>query len=792
MFRNYLKMAIRSLQKNKIHTFINVGGLALGMAIFLIISMYVMHEFSYDKFHENYKSIYQVHIGDSFAATAPLGTSIQEYIPDCEMVTRIDDSYGGGEAPILIIQSGDKSKKIKFKDVLFVDQTFSDMFSFSALHGNIKSALTEPYTIVLTKSTSQTLFGKENSVGETIHYIGDVRRGGRPEMDLTVTAIVEDVPTNSTIDFNALVSFSTLHTTKPTGMNPEEDWWNWGYSIYVRLNDQNVQTFQSKLSQLWLEKENMLWPKEVHQKIEIIKFAEVPFYNNNKRTLLFVTQLIGLFILAIAIINFINLTIAKSASRSKEIGIRKVVGSLRFDLIKQFLLESILIAVITAPVALVIFELSKSQFYNLINKQIPLNIFNQPFMLLFLLTTVLFIGLIAGIYPAFILSSYKPVSIIRGEKTKGKKGASLRFSLLVFQFIISITLITCTILISNQIDFLKTKPLGYSKKNIIYCFQNQQINEKYDVLKQRLLQNADIISMARSNHPLGQQFNIGTGQEINGIRKSYRATTVDPDFIPTMGIEIIEGRPFSWEIPTDKNNSIIVNESFVKEFELEHPIGTEIDFLDFLHIRPKIIGVVKDFHYDSFHHKLEPSALWYADWNWNINIRISDQNQSQTIKYIEKVWNELSPLTPFEYEFLDATYDKLYKAEAELKQIVIIFSLISILITCLGLFGLISYSSVQRTKEIGIRKVLGASLTNLIGSLTRDYFRWIIIAALVACPVSYYGMNNWLKNFAYHIEMSWWMFALAGGIALVVAFLTVSWQVIRTAMTNPVESLRYE
>ncbi len=298
--------------------------------------------------------------------------------------------------------------------------------------------------------------------------------------------------------------------------------------------------------------------------------------------------------------------------------------------------------------------------------------------------------------------------------------------------------------------------------------------------------------MAQSNHPLGQEFNIGTQQEINGIRKPYRATTVDPDFIPTMGIEIVEGRTFSWKIPNDKYNSIIVNESFVKEFELENPIGTEIDFLDFLHIKPTIIGVVKDFHYDSFHHKLAPSALWYADWNSNINIKISDQNQTQTIQYIEKIWNELSPQSPFEYEFLDATYDRLYKAEEELKQIVILFSLISILITCLGLLGLISFSAVQRTKEIGIRKVMGASLTNLIGSLTMDYFRWIIIAALIACPISYYAMHKWLENYAYRIEVSWWMFALAGGIALAIAFLTVCWQALRAATANPVKSLRYE
>ena len=789
MFRNYLKIAIRSLQKNKMHTSINVGGLALGMAIFLIISMYVMHEFSYDNFHENYKSIYQIHIGDSFAATAPLATAIQENIPDCDLVTRIDDSYGGGEAPILTIQNLNSPKKMKLKEVLFVDPSFADMFSFPVLQGDIKSALTEPYSIVLTKRTSQNLFGNQNSIGETIHYAGDIRRGGKPEMDLTVTAVVEDVPTNSTIGFSALVSFATLTATKPTGINPDEDWWNWGYSIFVKLSDQHVEPFQSKLNRLWLEKENLFLQDDPHQEISLIKLAEVPFYENNKRSLLLITQLIGLFILAIAIINFVNLTIAKSTSRAKEIGIRKVVGSLRFDLMKQYLLESILVSVITTPVALCLFELSKPQFYKLIDKQIPLNIFNQPVMLLFLVGTILLVGLVAGIYPAFIMSSFKPSSILKGDKTKGKQGNLFRFSLLVFQFIISITLITSTIFISNQIDFLKTKPLGYSNQNIIDCFQNQQINEKYDVLKERLLQNPNITSMARSNHALGQEFNIGTSHKINGIRKTYRATTVDPDFIPTMGIKIIEGRPFSWRISTDKYNSIIVNESFVKEFQLEDPIGTEIDFLD---IKPQIIGIVKDFYYDSFHHKLEPSALWYADWNSNINIKISDQNQSETIKYIENIWNELSPQTPFEYEFLDANYDKLYKTEEEIKQIITMFSFVSIFITCLGLFGLISYSAVRRTKEIGIRKVLGASTTNLIESLTKDYFKWILIAAFIACPVSYYAMNKWLDNFAYRINLTIWPFLLSGLLALLIALLTVSWQAIRSAVANPINALRYE
>jgi putative ABC transport system permease protein len=643
---------------------------------------------------------------------------------------------------------------------------------------------------VLTKSSSKILFGKENSVGKTFLYIGGFN--GKPEINVTVTAVVEDVPANSTIKFNALTSMSTLYAEKPTGLNLEEDWLNWGYNTYVLLKDQNVQTFKSKLSQLWIEQENKLWPESEHRKVDLIPLAETYFYNNNKRELIYLIQLVGIFILSIAIINFVNLTIAKSFSRVKEIGVRKVIGSLRRDLIKQFLIESILIAVITTPAALILFELCKNQFINIINKPIPLDILNQPSMILFLLGTVLITGLTAGIYPALVLSSFKSASILKGEKTKGKRGASLRFTLFVFQFVISVALIICTIFIFKQIEFLKTKSLGYSHENIIYCLNSREINKSYDVFKHKLLQNPGVISLTRSNHSLGQSLNISTGYEVNGVRKTYRATTVDPDFIPTMGIKVIQGRPFSWDIPTDKERSIIVNETFVKEFELENPIGTEIEFLDFLNFKPKIIGVIKDFHNSSFHQKIEPSALWYADWNACINIKISDQNKAQTISYIKNIWDELTPQVPFEYEFLDETYDKLYKAEEELKQIVSSFSLISIIITCFGLFGLISYNAVQRTKEIGIRKTLGASVADLAYLLARDYLKWIIIAVIIAFPVAYFVVDKWLQNFAYRIDISLWVFIFSGVIALLVALITVSYHVIKAATVNPAESLRYE
>jgi len=786
MFRNYIKIAIRNMRKDKRHTFINITGLSLGMAIFILISMYTRHEISYDKFHKNHKEIYQIQIGDDFATLAPLASQIDKTVPDVESIVRFDYGYGGGKSPLFIINE-ESSKKVKFSKVLFADQTIFEMFSFQIIHGDSRTALKEPYSLVLTRSASQNLFDTENSIGKTIHYIGDRRNG--PEMDMTVTAIVEDPPTNSTIQFNALSSFSTLYAVKPTGANIDEDWRNWGYTTYVLLKDQQKATFQQKLNQLWLEREKALWPENKPSNIGIVPLADTPFHNNNKHQLLFLIQLVGIFILAMAMINFVNLTIAKSSSRAKEIGIRKIVGSVRFELIKQFLVESMFISIIIAPIAILIIEFSKVPFYNMINKHIPLDIIHQPMLIFFLVSSVFAIGIIAGIYPALFLSSFKPSAIIKGEMTKGKRRKTLRFGLFVFQFVISASLIICTILISRQLDYLRTKSLGFNHENIIHFKQNQQIGQKYDVFKQKLLQNPNITSVARSNHELGRDLNIRTSHELNGVEKRYRATTVDPDFISTMGIEITEGRTFSWEIKSDQYTAIIVNETFVKEFELEPALGAQIKFLDW---KASVIGVMKDFHYSSFHQKLKPSALLYANWNSRINIKLGKQNISQTIKYINETWNELSPQVPFEYEFLDETYGQLYKAEEEFKQIISTFSMIAIIIACFGLFGLISYSVEQRTKEIGVHKVLGASVVRVIGLLSKEYVKWVIIANLIAWPIAWYAMNNWLQNFAYRIHVSWWMFVIAVVVALFFALLTVSWQAIKAARTNPATSLKYE
>jgi len=430
-------------------------------------------------------------------------------------------------------------------------------------------------------------------------------------MDMTITAIVEDFPNNSTLSFNAAGSLSSLYSiSQKYGFKIDEDWRNYQYDTFIMFKNKDINVFADKINKLWVKQEKIL--DNIHAQINLIPLDDVYFHNNSKRQLILILQLVGIFILAIAIVNFINLTIAKSASRAREIGMRKVIGANRSALIKQFLGESIFISLIAMSAALMMVELIKPYFFKIIDKPIQLHILHQPLFILILIAGIILIGITSGIYPAIILSAFKPTSILKNEITKGKKGNSLRHILIVFQFAISISLIICTLLVSKQVDYLKTKDLGFNDKNIIHFNQSLQISQHYDAFKQNLLKNPDIISVSRSNTSLGQELPITTSNELHGLKKSYCATTVDPDFIPTMGIQIIEGRPFSWEIASDFQGAAIVNETFIKEFELKEALGKEINFIDW---KFKVIGVMKDFHYKSFHQKVESSALINLNWN---------------------------------------------------------------------------------------------------------------------------------------------------------------------------------
>ena len=783
-----LKIAFRNLFKNKVDAFINMGGLAIGIAVFFLISIYSKHELSYDKFNSNYKDIYQVNISKDFYTAAPLASLMKEKIPEMRSVARIDYYAGGGQSSYMeVTEKSGSLKKMKVKNVAFADDNLFELFSFKVIYGNPTTALVSPYSIVLTQNTSKLLFGTDNSVGKSIHYIGD--RSSLPEMNMTVTAVIEDIPDNSSVTFNAVASFSTLYSIKATGGDMDSDWSNWMYYTFALLDNHNSEIVEEKLSKLWEECESINFTEDEHKEISIVSLSEIPFYNNNKRQLIFLIQLVGIFILSLALVNFINLTIARSSLRAREIAVRKVNGSSRFELIKQFLFESILISILVAPVSLLIVSLSEPYFKQITHTQISLDIIHQPLMMVYFVIGILVIGIIAGIYPAFYLSSLKIPSLLKGEVTKGKKKSSLQFGLFVFQFVISISLIISTIIISKQIDFVKNKSLGLNTANIVDFNQSKQIGLKYDVFKQRLLDNRNIISVTRSNNGLGKGLPMTATYEHNGIKKTYTVTTVDPDFIPTMDIGMLDGRNFSWEIRGDKQGAIIINETFAKELGLKSVLNTEIQFFN---VKMKIIGVAKDFFYDSFNQTMKPSALVYVDWNSHIHIKINNQNTAQSIKYIEDLWNELSPQTPFEYEFLDKTYGQLYKSEENLQKIFTTFSVIAIIIACLGLFGLALNSTQQRVKEISIRKINGAKISDVLIMLNKYFMKWIVIAFVIACPIAWYAMSEWLNNFAYKTELSLWIFAIAGIMALGIALLTVSFLSWKAASRNPVEGLRYE
>ncbi|PLW99505.1 MAG: hypothetical protein C0593_03060 [Marinilabiliales bacterium] len=783
-----LDYALRHLFKNKVEAFINMGGLAIGIAVFFLISLYTRHELNYDKFNGNYKDIYQVNISEDFYTASPLATIMEEKIPEIRSVTRIDYFAGGGQSPYIEVEEKSGSfKKMNIKNVVFADNNLFELFSFKVLYGSPSKALNDPYSIVLTQNTSRVLFGTENSVGKSIHYIGD--RSSLPEMEMTVTAVIEDIPDNSSVSFNAVASFATLYSIKPTGGDMDSDWSNWMYSTFALLDNHNREIVEEKLNKVWEDCESIHFTDEEHKEICLVPLSDIPFYNNNKRQLIFLIQLVGIFILILALVNFINLTIARSSLRTKEIAVRKVNGSSRFELIRQFLFESILISVLVAPVSLLIVSLSEPYFNQITQTQISLDIFHQPWMIVYFLIGILITGIIAGIYPALYLSSLKIPSLLKGENTKGKKRTTLQFGLFVFQFVISIILIICTIIISKQIDFVKDKSLGLNTANIVDFNQSKQIGIKYDVFKQRLLENPDILSVTRSNNGLGKDLPMTVTSEYNGVKKTVSLTTVDPDFIPTMDITMLDGRNFSWEIQGDKKGSLIINETFAKELGIKSVLNTEISLSG---TKLKIIGVTKDFFYDSFRQTLKPSALWYADWNSHIHVKINNQNTAQSLKYIEDIWSELSPQNPFEYEFLDDTYGQLYKSEENLQKIFAGFSIIAIIIACLGLFGLALNSTQQRVKEISIRKINGATISDVLIMLNRYFLKWVVFAFVIACPIAWYTMHKWLNNFAYKTELSLWIFVMAGILALGIALLTVSFLSWKAASRNPVEGLRYE
>jgi len=794
MIKDYFKRTFRNLIKNKVITLINLSGIVIGISSFILILLYVHQELTYDRFHANYDRIYKISIAEKFNTMAPLAVILKDKVPEIEKIVRVDYFMGGGTSPLLKFKKGEEIKTVQAKDIIYADSTFFDVFSFKVIQGDIKTSLTEPNSIVLTKSTAHKIFENENPIGKTIEFIGT---NENPKLNYTVSAIIEDIPNNSSIKFNGIVSFNTLKTIQPGGVDVDEDFGNWTYETYVLMRKYcSVKELTQKSNEIWMNEifkmTNYAPDSEEAQEYisNFVPLKDVNFYKNNKMEFICLILLVGIIIIVIAIINFVNISIAKASMRTKEIGVKKISGSSRYDLIKQFIGETIALTLIATLLALIVVYLLLPLFSDVTGKAITINFPQYPTVILLFIIGAIIIGIIAGIYPALYLSSFKPIAILKNEKISGKS-KTITQSLIIFQFVISIALITSTIFISKQVKYMRTGDVGFDKNNIITCQITKSIKKNYIAFKHALLQNSNILNVAGSSGGgLSEQFHMSFTDKINGREQSFYAMAVDPDFIKTIGFNIIEGRDFSWDLKTDKYKTVIINETASKSFGLDDPLGFELELFD---SKANVVGVVKDFHNESFHNKIFPLVFWCVPGYGNsLSIRINNNNKQETIQHIKKQWEEFSPEIPFDYQFLDKKYDALYKDEEKVSLLIGYFSIIAILIACLGLFGLVTFSTERRKKEIGIRKVNGAKVSEILTMLNIDFMRWIVIAFVIATPIAYYSMKYWLENFAYKTNLSWWIFALAGLLALGIALLTVSWQSWKAATRNPVEALRYE
>ncbi len=794
MLKNYLKIAIRNLLRNKTFSAINILGLAVGIASCVLILLYVQNEFSFDSFNKNYKRIFrvgqnQVWYGNKSASTitsARLGPALKDNFPEIQNYVRV---YNVSR---FLIKYKDKTY---FEDNLkFVDSSFFNVFSFHLLEGNPSLVFSKPYSIVLTKSEARKYFGNEEAVGKTIILIRNNKA-----MNFTVTGVASKPPSNSSLRFGFLASFNTLYEST-WNFQDINDWGQMSFLTFVLLTkDQSFNSLQARLpgfvnSQMKQDMENFkvsLFLQPIRDIHLFSHFEFDPLPNADVKSL-YIFSVIAVFLLLIACINFMNLSTARYTKRAKEIGVRKVMGAARLQLIKQFLGESIIISFAATCLAIMLVEIILPITKNFINVDLKFNLLNSISIPAALLAVAIITGLTAGLYPAVLLASFNPASIFKSNFKSSNIGTGARKGLVLFQFVITIALIVCAVIIRKQLDYVQHANLGFNKNNVVVIPLNtQEAANNAEVYQTEIRRNPGVIlTTDASDYPGSSNFSRSTFETTGANTRTIwmNSLYVDSTYIKTLGIKIIKEKGYT---ASASGNEILINETAEKEIGFAEPIGKELtggngDKLT-------IVGVFKDFNFQSLREKIAPQVLRLGTPSYgNILCRVKPENYSSTISFLNKKWKEINPETPFEYSFLDQDWNKLYVHEMKFGIIANIFSCLAIAIACLGLFGLVTFSVEERTKEIGIRKVLGASVGGVVKLLSKDFVKVVLLANLIAWPTAYYFMTKWLNSFAYKTGISIWIFLMAGAIALFVALATVSFQAIKAATANPVKSLRYE
>ena len=795
MFKNYFKIALRNVLKNKVYSFINIIGLAIGLAGFILISILIKNELGYENFNKKIDRIYRVveiqnqnGIGKLNVAVTmgPLSPALKNYFPEIESSARLKPM------PSVFCKIGSESF---YEDELsFADPSVFDIFTIPFVEGNPKTALDAPQSLVISQSIAKKYFGNKNPIGKTILF--DTFIG---KWKFTVTGVIRDYPKNSHIFFNMLAPYKFLENK----LSWLKSWGTNSLGTYILLKNQaNVTEVERKFPEFLkntLPKDNqsdlqmyLQSLKDVHLYSGNITY-QTYMHNEGSAETVYIFSLIALFILLIACINFMNLATARSSKRIKEIGMRKVLGSSRKKLIYQFIGEAIFISFIAFFISIFIVELALPLFKNIFEDRIIFNYSGSITFLLELIGITFLVGLISGSYPAIFLSKFQPAQSLKGAIPSKIKESFLRKILVILQFSIAITLMICTGIVTSQMNFIRDKNLGFNKEHVIYLpIRSKDTKEKLNLLKSELLNNPQIISSAAGAGLSGASGSEGTvtvagtnGQTKLMMRYSY----VDPDYIKTMQMKIVQGRNFSTLHSGDSTSSVIINETAVKKFGWKNPIGKQFEDNPV----KTVIGVVKDFNFFSLHSAIGPLIMSIQPDQFNyLLIRIKPGNIPATVNFIENTWKSIVPGQPFDYSFLDKHFNEIYKDDQQTGQMFEFFSFLAIFIACLGLFGLSSYTVEQRTKEIGVRKVLGASVGGVVLLLSKDFLKLVLAAVVVAAPISYFEMSNWLQDFAYRIKIEPFVFILVGLLVFAIAIITISFQAIKAATANPVESLKYE
>jgi putative ABC transport system permease protein len=805
MFENYLKTTFRNFWRYRGYTAINLLGLAIGIATCIIIFTYIAYELSYDKFHEDYEDVYRVAVKGRFAedffdvavSMPPLAGTLKKDFPEVRSFSRIVKSEEN------VFFSVD-DKRFYADGLYFVDSGFFDVFTFEMLVGDIGTALSEPYSLVLTKATARKYFGDQDPVGQMIRM--------NDQATMKVTGVLKDIPQNCHLKFTMLGSYSTLPKEMGSREFSDENWGSLFLHSYIRLNKgsdgsafgEKIMTvvrdaFGEAAEQYNIEMIPYLQPvSTIHLHSNLMAELE----SNSNISYIYIFSAVAVFILVIACINFMNLSTARSTKRSREVGMRKVAGATRDQLVRQFLGESLILSFMGLLVAFALVEALMPFFINLTGIDLEPYL-HRPFTILLALALALFVGLLAGTYPAFMLSSFQPIRAIRGDLYKGMKKSVMRNLLVVVQFTISIALLVCTWLIYKQMQYVSSKEMGFDQENLLVIpLKSERLKDQGKTLKAEFSQLpvVDMISLTSSTP--GRSVN-GMGYVPEGIDSKSPwilfTLSADYDFINTFRMKIKDGRQLSPQYGTD-STAAVINEALVRKLGWTEPLGKKI--YSFGHDEDStgrsyltVVGVVEDFHFVSLHEAIEPSIIVLdRDRPDYMAVRLHPGNVGKSIELVQQKWEEMEHAFPFDYFFMKTEFEDQYKSEEKMADLFVTFTILAMLIACLGLFGLALFSIGQRTKEIGIRKVLGASVSGLLYRLSKEFSKWILIATLIAWPIAYFLVDRWLESFAYRIRVTdyLWIFLVSGLIALVIALLTVLYQAYQAATKDPVDAVKGE